>query len=36
MLICKSQAILNDYYNDIFHGLKSVEKEFGFNLKGMV
>ena len=34
MLICKSQAILNDYYNDIFPWLEKCEKEFGFNLKG--
>ncbi len=34
MFICKSQNILNDYYNDIFPWLEKCEKEFGFNLEG--
>tara|TARA_B100000941_G_C28469762_1_gene535690 strand:+ start:290 stop:1096 length:807 start_codon:yes stop_codon:yes gene_type:complete len=34
MFICKSQSILNNYYNDIFPWLEKCEKEFGFNLEG--
>ncbi len=34
MFICKSQNILNDYYNNIFPWLEKCEKEFGFNLEG--
>ena len=34
MFICKSQNILNNYYNAIFPWLTRCEKEFGFNLEG--
>ena len=34
MFICKSQKILNKYYNAIFPWLEKCEKEFGFNLEG--
>ena len=35
MFICKSKAILENYYKSIFPWLKRCEKEFGFdNLKG--
>ena len=34
MFICKSQNILNNYYNAIFPWLARCEKEFGFNLEG--
>ena len=34
MFICKSQNILNNYYNAVFPWLENCEKEFGFNLEG--
>lgn len=34
MFICKSQNILNNYYNAVFPWLEKCEKEFGFNLEG--
>ncbi len=34
MIICKSQKILNDYYNSVFPWLKRCEQEFGFDLDG--
>ena len=34
MFICKSNHILNNYYNDVFPWLEKCEKEFGFNLQG--
>jgi hypothetical protein len=34
MFICKSNKILNDYYNSIFPWLKRCEKIFGFELEG--
>ena len=34
MFICKSNKILNNYYNTIFPWLEKCEKEFGFNLEG--
>lgn len=34
MFICKSQNILNNYYNAVFPWLERCEKEFGFNLEG--
>ena len=34
MFICKSQEILNNYYNDIFSWLENCENEFGFDLEG--
>ena len=34
MFICKSQNILNNYYNAVFPWLENCEKEFGFNLQG--
>ena len=34
MFICKSNKILNDYYNVIFPWLERCEKIFGFNLQG--
>ena len=34
MFICKSNIILNKYYETIFPWLKRCEKLFGFNLKG--
>lgn len=34
MFICKSQNILERYYNSLFPWLERCEKEFGFNLEG--
>ena len=34
MFICKSNQILNNYYNAIFPWLERCEKIFGFNLEG--
>ena len=34
MFICKSNHILNNYYNVIFPWLERCEKIFGFNLQG--
>ena len=34
MFICKSNIILNNYYETIFPWLKRCEKLFGFDLKG--
>ena len=34
MFICKSNIILNNYYNSVFPWLKRCEKIFGFNLDG--
>ncbi len=34
MFICKSNKILNNYYNSVFPWLKKCEREFGFDLDG--
>ena len=34
MLICKSNKILNKYYESVFPWLQKCEKEFGFDLEG--
>ena len=34
MFICKSNQVLNNYYNTLFPWLKNCEKEFGFDLEG--
>jgi hypothetical protein len=34
MFICKSNKILNDYYESVFPWLERCEKEFGFELEG--
>ena len=34
MFICKSNEVLEKYYNSIFPWLKRCEKKFGFELEG--